>query len=91
VVRIVGPHPRYKLLREFVRGQRDFIDAYGTGRGIKMNFYIKPGVYEVREPLNRNRERRFFILAREGRWKEIPREEALREVGVDPASITERA
>lgn len=90
VARIVGPHPRYKLLREFVRGQRDFIDAYGTGRGIKMNFYIKPGVYEVREPLNRTKERRYFIRASDGRWTEIPREEALREVGLDPDTITEK-
>lgn len=91
VARIVGPHPRYKLLREFVRGQRDFIEAYGTGRGIKMNFYIKPGIYEVREPLSRTKERRFFIRAREGRWAEIERGEALVAVGVDPATPVGRA
>lgn len=35
--------------------------------------------------------RRFFIRARDGRWTEIQREEALREVGVDPAAVVGRA
>jgi len=58
---IVSVAPSGKLLREFVNGQKDYSFANSVGsRGIFFYYALKPGIYEINEPLSWKRHRRYF-------------------------------
>ncbi len=79
VARITGVGGRLGIVREFVRGRKDYSAANSTGsRGIRIHYMLPPGVYEVQEILSWRDARRYFVRSDGGRLAEIDREEALR-------------
>lgn len=78
VARIPGLDPRFDLDRRFQRSKVDYSEADKKGRGIKHWFVLRPGVYEIYEPLPRLQERRYFARVQEdGTILEIPKEVAM--------------
>jgi hypothetical protein len=78
VARLTGPDPLYGFIREFLRGQKDYSRANGTGsRGVYVYYPLRPGIYEVHKRLNWRKTRRYFIRVEGTEITEISREEVL--------------
>lgn len=78
VARITGTDPRYKLAREFIQGNRDYSRANSVGsRGIMINYWLKPGVYEVFERTSWSSSRRYFVWSAGGQIEEIDADMAI--------------
>ncbi len=61
VARIVGMDEVYGFKRQFIRGMLDYGQANSTGsRGIFEYFVLKPGIYEVSQPVTWKYYRRYF-------------------------------
>lgn len=80
VARITGRDGRFGLARSFLRPQRDYSRAEGSGtRGIVLWYDLVEGeVYEVHELVSWTRDRRYFCRAEHGKVVEITREEVER-------------
>lgn len=62
VARITGTDSQYGLAREFLRAEKDYTSANGTGsRGIILYYWLEPGIYEVNERLSWKNHRRYFL------------------------------
>lgn len=85
VARITGVGKQGKLMREFVRGVRDYSEANSIGsRGIYEYFTLPPGVYEVNNRVSWSRVRRYFVrVSEEGDITEISKQEVLSWLGND--------
>ena len=47
--RIIGPHPKYKLEREFMKGELDMHEANSVGsRGVRILWHVPAGQYQVK-------------------------------------------
>lgn len=72
VARILGPDPKYKLRREFVRARKDYDESNSVGsRGVHLVFLLSDGVFEVYERTSWKRSRRYFVTVRDGAMTEI--------------------
>lgn len=61
VARITGLDARYGLAREFLKAEKDYSEANGTGsRGIMLYYWLEPGIYEINERLSWKNHRRYF-------------------------------
>lgn len=65
--------------RLFLRGQKDYAEANGTGsRGIWLYYFLEPGLYEVNERKNWKRVERYFAWIVDGvTLCKLSREEAI--------------
>lgn len=76
VARITGLDSRYGLAREFVRGTRDYSEANSVGsRGLYLYYALADGIYEVRELISWQRDRRYFVRSEAGDIIEISRDD----------------
>lgn len=74
VARIVGVGRYGELIREFVRGRRDYTAANSVGsRGIWIHYLLGDGTYEVQDLLNWTKFRRYFLRVRNGAAQEVVR------------------
>jgi hypothetical protein len=74
VARITGLDPKFGFEREFLKSNRDYREANGTGtRGVYLTFVLREGAfYEVHELLSWNKNRRYFCRAKQGSVVEVP-------------------
>lgn len=77
VAEITGTDATYGLARVFLGSKRDFSEASGSGKRIKRWFVLEEGkTYEVHEPINQRRHRRYFVrVSPEGKVCEVSKEE----------------
>jgi hypothetical protein len=76
VARLVSRHPRRGFDREFLRGNRDYLEANGCGsRGIYIYYLLPEGVYEVHELVNWSKNWRYFVRSVAGKIVEIDGDE----------------
>lgn len=68
VAMIVGLDPKYAVIREFMRGKRDYAEASGTGaRGVYRWFELPEGeIYEISAPQSWKHADRYFALSTRG-------------------------
>lgn len=80
VAQIVGLDAHLRLMREFVRGQKDYSEATTSGsRGIHLYYALKPGIYEVNDRVTWGRVERYFCRVVDDKTLDkIPREEVMR-------------
>jgi hypothetical protein len=78
VARITGCVGRH-LLREFLRGQRDWAGANSVGsRGVRHYFWLEDGQwYEVSAPLSWKRDDRYFCVVRDPEIIRVSRDEVV--------------
>lgn len=71
-----------RLERHFVRGNKDYSGASGSGnRGIVLYYPLRSGVYEVNERLSWRRSRRYFLRVIDSSTaEELSQHEAMRHV-----------
>lgn len=61
VARLTGLCERYVFRREFLRGQKDYARANGTGsRGVYFYYFLEPGFYEINSRESWKRTRHYF-------------------------------
>lgn len=76
VARITGFDEQFGLVREFIKGQKDYSQANSVGsRGIYLYYPLKDGVYEVNKRISWRHGRRYFILVVSSEIVEVSREE----------------
>lgn len=63
VAKLVGLSERFGFEREFVSPFTDYTSANAPGsRGVELNYFLGPGLYEVRERLSWKRWRKYILL-----------------------------
>lgn len=79
VARIVGLDPRFGLAREFLRGEKDYSNASGTGsRGVMLYYWLEAGFYEVNERLSWKNHRRYFLqVNQDATAQEVSKEQVI--------------
>lgn len=79
VARLVGFDDELGFERQFIRGQRDWSHASGTGaRGVFEYYALKPGIYEVNERVSWKNVRRYFLrIDEDGHKAEIAYDEVV--------------
>jgi len=80
VAKITGLDDRYGLVRDFVKGQKDYSRANSTGsRGIFLHYFLEPGIYEINERKTWKRAKRYFAkIIDQQTLIEISREEVIK-------------
>lgn len=79
VARITGIDDRHGFKREFIKGQKDYSGANGSGsRGIWLFYFLEPGLYEINQRVKWKRVERFFAwVVNESTMCRLTREEAI--------------
>jgi hypothetical protein len=79
VAEVVGPHPKYKMERKFLRPQKDYSQSNATGsRGVRLVYVLREGgIYEINERLSWRRTDRYFARVEGDALVRITEEEAL--------------
>lgn len=85
VAQITGRDARHGLARTFLEHLKDYRDANGTGsRGVFLTYVLRDGfLYEVRELLSWNRERRYFCRVEDGKIVEMTVDEVAARLAED--------
>ncbi len=80
VARLTGLDSQNRIQRDFVKAQKDWSDANGTGsRGVWLWYFLEPGIYEINQRETWHRTRRYFARVIDERTLvEMSREEVLR-------------
>lgn len=80
VARLTGLDSQNRIQREFLRGQKDWSGANGSGsRGIWLYYFLEPGLYEINERTSWHKSHRYFArVVDHQRIDEISREEVIR-------------
>ena len=86
---IVGPDPKYRLARRFLRGNVDYSHANGNGsRGVRKEFILESGhIYEVRSQETWSHFSRYFCtVSEDGEVIKIDEETACHSVGAETSA-----
>ena len=80
VARITGLNNQYGFERDFIKGQKDYSTANGTGsRGIYLYYFLEPGFYEISDRRSWSNTKRYFArVVNETTIIELSREEVIR-------------
>lgn len=76
VATLAGSCPRFGFAREFVKPQRDYRETIGYS-GQLLVFFLRGGIYEVKEIVSRKHERRYFLRVQNGAASEVSKEQAI--------------
>lgn len=78
VAKIVGTDPKFGLARQFVKGEKCYLEANAVGsRGVFMHYELDDGIYDVYDLVSWSRSRRYFLRVTEESAIEIEREEVV--------------
>lgn len=78
VARIVGLDPKFGLARQFVKGEKCYLEANAVGsRGVFMHYELENGIYDVHDLVSWSRSRRYFLRVAGESSVEIEREEVM--------------
>lgn len=84
VARITGYDERYGYKRDFLRGQVNFTNTNSNlSRGVYIEYFLDPGLYEVNEPVSWKNDIRYFARSTSGKIEKISKTELNRSIGVD--------